>query len=147
MRGSYFHAARSEIELDVVVRDNRDKSVGKRQFKHLADFILIALVLRVDRHGGVSEQSFGTGGRDDHIARTVRVRIADMPEMAVLRLVLHFRVGKRGMAMRTPVDYSASLIYKSFTVKVDEYLSHRARATLVHRERFARPVAGASEPA
>jgi hypothetical protein len=57
-----FDAAGAEFEIDVAVGDDRNFAIGQRQFHHLADHVLVALVFRVDHHGGVAKHGFRPGG-------------------------------------------------------------------------------------
>ena len=76
----------------------------------------------------------------DHFI-TAHDRVADVPQAALGFLVLHFQIGKRGLAARAPVDDVIAPINQTLFVQPDERLAHGARKSGVQREMFARPVA------
>ena len=63
-----------------------NQTVGQRQADLLADEVLVALILGVHRDGGVAEHRLRAGRGDDEMRRAVLQRIAQMPELAFLRL-------------------------------------------------------------
>jgi hypothetical protein len=67
-------AAGAEFEVDVGVGDDRDLAVGQRQLDHLADQVLVALVFRMDHHGGVAEHGFRAGRGHREAARSIGQR-------------------------------------------------------------------------
>ena len=64
-----------------------------------------------------------------------------MPEMACLFLILHFRVGNRGVADGTPVDDPAALVDPSLLVHLHENFGNGLVAAFIHCEALAVPVA------
>ena len=98
-------AAGPEFLIDVRVGDDRDLAVRQRQLQRLADDVGVALVVRIDRHGRIAKQGLWTGRRDlDEAAFLSDHRIIDVPEKAVLVLVLDLGVRDRRLAHRAPVD-------------------------------------------
>ena len=71
--------------------------------------------------------------------------IAEMTEERRLFRVFDFRVRKRGLTARTPVNYSLSLINQTFFVQINEIFFYRSRTFFVHSERQTRPVARRAE--
>ena len=65
-----------------------------------------------------------------------------MPQMARLLLVLHLRVGDRGIAHRTPVDDAPPLVDIALLMHLHEDFRHGPVAALVHGEALPVPVAG-----
>ena len=97
------------------------------------------------RDARIAEHRLGTRRRDlDVIVRPLN-RIAQVPEMPLFRLVVHLDVRDRRPAGRAPVRDARPLIDEPLLIETDERLAHRARASLVHREPLARPVAGRAE--
>ena len=58
------YAAGSELFVYICIGDNRNLTVRQRKLQHLSDQILIALVIRIDCHSGITQQSLRTGGCD-----------------------------------------------------------------------------------
>jgi hypothetical protein len=56
------HHAGAEFPVHVVVGDDGDGPLGHRQAHALADQVGVALIGRVHRHGGVTQQGFRAGG-------------------------------------------------------------------------------------
>ncbi len=71
-------------------------------------------------------------------------RIAQMPEIAFDLDLLDFHVGDRRQKLRVPVDEAFVLVDQTLFVEGDENLENRLREPVVHREPFARPVAGST---
>ena len=143
--GRDLHAAGAELHIGVLIADDGDLAPDERERERFADHVLIARVLGVHRNGGVAEHRLGTGRGDLHAAGTVRQRIADMPEEAVLLHVFDLNVGKGGLAVRTPVDDTLAAVDISLFVQAAERLAHGLGALLVHREALALPVARRAE--
>ena len=119
----------------------------------LADQVTDPLVLRMHRNRGIAQHGFGAGGRHhDEACGIIRTeglaldRIAQIPEVAPDLDLLDLKIGYRRQKFRIPVDEPLVLVDQTFTVQLDEYFHDRARQALVHRETFARPVAGRAQP-
>ena len=143
--GGHLHRAGAEADLAVLVPDDGDLAPDQRQDAALADEVLKLLVLRVDGHAGVAQHGLRPGGGHGDEAAAVRERIADVPQVAGLVLVLHLRVGKRGEAVGAPVDDAAALVDEALFVEGAEGLAHGPGAHVVHGEAAAGPVAGGAE--
>ena len=143
--GRNLDAARAELHIDVIVAENRDFAVHDGQDAGLADQVLVALVVRVDGNARIAHKGLRAGGGDDQIARAVRERIADVPQLARLGLVFDLGVAQCGCAVRAPIDDAVALVNQALVIQVDEHLADRLGAALVHREALALPVAGRAE--
>jgi hypothetical protein len=84
MRGCNLDDARPEILLDVGIGNNRNLFADERQNYRLSDQMRISLIVRMHGDGRISEKRLGTCRRENQIAGTVRNRILDMIEKAVL---------------------------------------------------------------
>ena len=142
MRRCDLHDARSEFHIYIIIGDQRDLTVNQRQDQRLADEITIALILRIDCHSRIAEQRLRTRRRELHRTASVLERIAEMPEMSLLILVFHLRIGDGGQAVRTPVDDPLAAIDQSLLIEVEKHLVDRTVAALVHREALSLPVTG-----
>ena len=90
--GRDFDCARAEIFIDVAVGEQRNFAIDERQNYRLADKIFVAVVVGVNCNARIAEHRFGTRRRHFNIARAVRERIAQVPQMTLLRLVLNLNV-------------------------------------------------------
>ena len=149
--GSDLDNAGTEFTVDIGIRHDRDLAVNERKPDLFADQTRIALILGVNRHSSITKHGLGTcrrklqkTGRGD-AAVVFDQRIFDMPEMAVLLFVLHFRVGNGGLADRAPVDDAASLIDPALLVHLAEDFRDGLVAALVHGKALAVPVTGGAE--
>ncbi|RMQ40687.1 hypothetical protein ALQ05_101874 [Pseudomonas amygdali pv. mori] len=153
MRRGDFHAAGAEFRVAVVVRDDRDAAAYQRQFDELADQCLVALVLWVHRNGGVTEHGFRASGGNDQVIQTfggfctVGQRIAQVPQMAFLVVVLHFKVGNRGVQLGVPVDQAFATVNEAVFMQAHEGLLHGVGQAVVHGEALAAPVDGRAQTA
>ena len=97
--------AGAELPVDIPVGDQRHDPAGDRQANFFAEQVLVARVFGMNRHRGVAEHGLRSGGGDDQrLARVVRQRITNMPEMAVGLFVNHLDIRQRGLAARAPID-------------------------------------------
>ncbi len=96
------HATGAELAIDVAVGDDRYRAAGQRQLDVLADQMLVAPVVGIDRDGDVAEQGFRPRGGDDQRAAAVRQRVFDFPDFAVFLFAVDFKVGHRGAEHRDP---------------------------------------------
>ena len=62
--------------------------------------------------------------------------------MSCLILMLHFRIGNRSLAHRTPVDDSGAFIDIAFFIQFHKYFFYRFRTAFIHGKTFPLPVCG-----
>ena len=137
--------ARAERGIDVFIGKDGHGTVDDGQDDVLADEILVACIIGMHGDTRIAEHRLGARRRDLDIARAVLECVAQMPEMARLRLVLDLDVRKRRVARRAPVRDARPLIDQPLLVKAHENFAHGTRAAIVHREALARPVARRAE--
>ena len=117
------NAACSEFFVNVLICDNRDLTVSQRQFQHLADQILVSLILRVYCYCGITEQCFRTCSCDLYESSFFTYdRVVDVPEKSVLVLMLNFCIRDGSLAYRTPVDDPGTFVNVTFLIQTDEIL-------------------------
>ncbi len=58
--------------VGVFVGNNRDDAVGKRELEETANEILVALVIRIDGDGDITEDGLGASGGDDNLFGYIR---------------------------------------------------------------------------
>ena len=137
--------ARAEVLVDVLVGEQRDAAADDRQDQRLAD-VLVTLVVRMDGDARIAEHRLRARRRDlDVLARLALDLIAQMPEMALLRLVLDLDVRDGRVAGRAPVRDARALIDQSFFIEAHKDFADGAAAALVHREALAVPVERGAE--
>ena len=157
VRGRHLEEARRELRLriggvaahrrghhDIVVLDDRDLAADDREPQLLAAQRRRARVLRVDRDGGVAEHRLGARGRDRDMARAIRKRIAQVPEVPVDLLHLDLVVGERRLRDGVPVHEALAAVDEAVAEERAERVAHGRRAGLVHREARAVEVARAA---
>ncbi len=72
----------------------------------------IALIIRIDGNGGISEHRFGTRRRNGDKQIASFYGILEIPEMPRIFRVIHFHIGKSGFTPGTPVDDPAPAVNK-----------------------------------
>ena len=145
MRRCHLDATGTEVHFSVIIGNDGNFFIHKRQNHILADDIPVALIVRIDANAAVTEHRLRTGRSDDNLSRSVCQGITDMPQMTGLIHILNLRVGQCRYAMRTPVDNTASFINQPLFIQVDKHFTNRRRAALVHRKTGALPVTGSAE--
>ena len=136
------HRTGPELFIYIRICHDGDLSSHQRQDRRLAYDIFVPLVIRMYRNGRIAQHGLRTGGSDLQIIVGPHDGIFNMPEMAFLLFVLYFRIGKRGLTHRTPVDDPGPPVNVAFLIKLDKYLFHRLGTALVHGETLPLPVAG-----
>ena len=84
--------ARTELHINIAVRNNRYLPVDKRQENRFADNVLVSLVLWVYSDSGITQQRFRSCRSKLDISAAVCKRVSQVPEMTCLILVLDLSV-------------------------------------------------------
>ena len=82
----------TKLHIAIFIGDNRDFFIDNRQHDHLADFIFITLIIRMNRYCGIAQHRFRTGSGYHQITAAVSIRIAQMPQMAFMLFMLHLDI-------------------------------------------------------
>ncbi len=149
--GGDFHAAGTELEIDVVIGHDGDQAVDQRQHDVAADQVLVALVLGMHCHGGVAEHGFRAGGGDHQVIQgigglaTIGQRITQVPEVTLLVVVFHFQIGNGGVQLGIPVDQTLAAIDQAVFMQAYEGFLDRLGKAVVHGEALPRPVHRAAQ--
>ena len=79
-------------------------AIENRQNRGFTDQIRVAFVVRIYRHGGVTQHRFRACCGNHNEAITVFNRIFDVPQLPLVILMNRFFVGKRRVAAGAPVN-------------------------------------------
>ena len=104
-------------------------------------------ILRGDGDARIAEHGLGARGGDDDVVLAVDrlgQRVAQVPQVALLVLVLGLVVRDSGGAVGTPVDDALAAIDQAVVVPVAEDLTHGLGVILVHGEALVIEVDGAA---
>ena len=141
----HFHAAGAEFHLSVVISNNGNFLIHKRENHLFAYDSGIALIVGVDANATVTQHRFRTGSGNDHFTAAVSQGIANMPQMPGLIHILYFSIRQSSYAVRTPVDNTASLINESLFIQGYKHLANGIGTALVHSKSGSVPVAGRAQ--
>ena len=140
--------------IDDLVGDDRDVALDERDPDALSHEVAIAIVVRMDRDGGVAEDRLGPGRRDGDPTGRVRLAsglvdhvVADRPEGARLRRRDDLEVGDARPAAGAPVDQRLRAVREAVVVEALEAHADGACGPLVHREPEPAPVERGADPA
>ena len=137
------HAARAEFFIHIFVCNHRNLPIRQRKLQHFSDQILIALISGIHRDRRIAQHRFrACGGNLHKTALFSDDRVLDMPEKAVLFLMLHLCVRDRGLTGRTPVDDPRAFIDIALFIQLFKDLQHGFGAALIHRKAHLVPVRG-----
>ena len=143
--GGDLHDTGALGHIGVLIADNGDLLVQQGQHHMAAVQMGVAGILTVDSHGGIAQHGLGAGGGQlQHLAGLLD-RVQQMPETAVLLLVLHLGVGDGGVAVGAPVDHAVAAVDQPLVVQTHEHFLDSLRAALVHGKALALPVAAAAQ--
>ena len=138
--------ARTELLLDGGVADNRDLGAREGAPDVLADEMLVALVIRMDRDGGVAWNGLrACGGNLEERSGNLGDLIPHAVERALGGLHDHLFVGQARLRDWAPVDHALAAIDVAAFVERDEGLQDRLRVAGVERVDGAIPIAGGAE--
>ena len=143
--GGDFHHTGAEVHLHVLIGHNGDFLVHQGQDDVLAHQVLVALVLGVDRHGGIAQHGLRAGGGQLDVAAAVGQGVAQVPEGALLLLKDDLRVGDGGLAVGAPVDDTLAPVDEALLIELDEHVAYSLGAALVHGEAQPIPIAGGAQ--
>ncbi len=128
----------------------KDGNAAADQWQHgkVADEMLVALVLGMNRDAGVAEHRLRPRrGDGDELVRALFDGIFQIPERALGLAALDFEVADRGVQLRVPIDQPLIAIDQALAMELDEDAAHRGREPLVHGEALARPIRRGAERA
>ena len=140
VRGRHLHRSGAEFRLRELIRDDGDLAIHQRQQRTLAVQMGVALVFFIHGDGGVAQHRLGPRGGDRNELIGPDHWIANLPQLALHFLVLHFEVGDGRLATRAPVDDVLAAINQALLIQPDEDLAHGAGKIFVHGEVFAVPI-------
>ena len=126
---------------------DRDLTVDDRQHDGLAHEGGLLGVLRGDGDARVAEHGLGARGGDDDVVLAVDrlgQRVAQVPQVALLVLVLGLVVRDGGGAVGAPVDDALATVDQAVVVPVAEDLAHGLGVVLVHGKALVIEVDGAA---
>ena len=123
MSRSNLYASGTEFLIYISICNNRNQTICQRQLQHFSNQILIALILRVHSNSRISQQSLRTGGGDLYKAALFPCNgIINMPEEAILLLMLNLCIRNRSLTYRTPVNNPGTFINISLLIQLAEHL-------------------------
>ena len=143
--GGDLHDTGALGHIGVLIADDGDFLVQQGQHHMAAVQMGVAGILTVDGHGGIAQHGLGAGGGQlQHLAGLLD-RVQQMPEAAVLLLVLHLGIRDGGVAVGAPVDHAVAAVDQAFVVQAHEHFLDSLRAAFVHGKALALPVAAAAQ--
>ena len=147
VRGRDLDEARTEAGVDVPIGEDGDLAVDDGQHDGLAHELGLVGILRGNRDARVAEHGLGTRGGDLDVLHAVDrlgQRVAQVPQMARLVVVLGLVVGDRGAAAGAPVDDALAAVDQAVVVPVAEDLAHGLGVLGAHGELLVVEVDGAA---
>ena len=131
--------------VGVLVAHNGDLLVQQGQHHMAAVQMGIAGVIAVDGNSGIAQHGLGTGSSQlQHLAGLLD-RVQQVPEAAVLLLVLHLGIRNGGVAVGAPVDHAVAAVDQALVVQAHEHFLDSLGAALVHSKALTIPVAAAAQ--
>ena len=83
----------TEFNINVVVCNDRDPSANERKDQHLADHVLVSLILGVNCNRCIAKECLRSCCSKLNIACTILKGISQMPEVTGLILILNLSIG------------------------------------------------------
>ena len=139
--------ARAKVGVDMPILKDGDLAVDDGELDGLTHEGGLLGVLRGDGNARVAEHGLGARGGDDDVVLAVDrlgQRVAQVPQMALLVLVLGLVVRDSGGAVGAPVDDALAAVDQAVVVPIAEHLAHGLGVVLVHGETLVIKVDGAA---
>ena len=139
--------AGTEVGVDMIVGEDGNLTVDDGEHDGLTHEGGLLGILRRDGDARIAEHGLGARGGDNDILLAVDrlgQRIAQVPQVALLVLVLGLVVRDGGGAVGAPVDDALAAIDQAVMIPVAEDLAHGLRVVLVHGEALVVEVDGAA---
>ncbi len=137
MRRGNLHAASAEGHIDVIVGNNRNDPSHQRQGNRLANQMLVTLIFRIHRHGGIAQHGFRAGGGHGQMPGTIAQRIVEMPHRAIFFFADDLQIRHRRVQHRIPVDQALAAINQAVIKEAHEGFLDRIRQPFVHSKALA----------
>ena len=147
MGRGYLQATGTELDVYIIVLNDRNHASYQRNNHLLALQPSILGVIRIDTHGSISHDGFGTGG-SNHCITSFGVtfyHVLQIVQLAVFFLVDNFLVTKSSQRLRVPVHHADTTVNQTFVIQVDKDLEHAFTAFLVHSKSRTVPIAGSAQ--
>ena len=139
--------AGTEVGVDVPILKNGDLAVDDGELDGLTHEGGLLGILRGNGNARVAEHGLGARSGDDDVVLAVDrlgQRVAQVPQVALLVLVLGLVVRDSGGAVGAPVDDALAAIDQAVVVPVAEDLAHGLGVVLVHGKALVVEVDGAA---
>ena len=139
--------AGAKVGVDMPILKDGDLAVDDGELDGLAHEGGLLGVLRGNGDARVAEHGLGARGGDDDVVLAVDrlgQRVAQVPQVALLVLVLGLVVRDGGGAVGAPVDDALATVDQAVVVPVAEDLAHGLGVILVHGEALVVEVDGAA---
>ena len=144
---SNLNEAGTEVGVDMPILKDGDLTVDDGKLDGLAHEGGLLGVLRGNGDARVAEHGLGARSSDDDVVLAVDrlgQRVAQVPQVALLVLVLGLVVRDGGGAVGAPVDDALATVDQAVVVPVAEDLAHGLGIVLVHGEALVVEVDGAA---
>ncbi len=135
------HQARAELAVHRRIGDEGQPAADQRQDGRAALEVAIALVLRMQGHGGIAQQGLRPRRRHHDPLLAPLNGIGDVVELALNGLRLHLEVRDRRAERRRPVDHVLAAGDEPLAIETDEGLAHGAGEPRIHGEPLPAPIA------
>ena len=139
--------AGTKVGVDMPILKDGDLAVDDGELDGLTHEGGLLGVLRGDGDARVAEHGLGARGGDDDVVLAVDrlgQRVAQVPQMALLVLVLGLVVRDGGGAVGAPVDDALAAVDQAVVVPVAENLTHGLGVILIHGKALVVEVDGAT---
>ena len=139
--------ARAKVGVDMPILKDGDLAVDDGKLDGLAHEGGLLGVLRGDSDARVAEHGLGASGGDDDVILAVDrlgQRVAQVPQVALLVLILGLVVRDGGGAVGAPVNDTLATVDQAVVVPIAEDLTHGLCVILVHGEALVVEVDGAT---
>ena len=122
VRRSYFDCAGAEFLFNIFVGNYGYLAPYHGYHNGLTDYTCIPFIVRMHGYCGIAQYGLGPCRGYGYGIALIRRIVAHMPKMALLLLIFHLGIAERGLAVRAPVYYPVSPVYKALFVKLHKHL-------------------------
>ncbi len=148
MSGGDFEGARAKFAVHVFIGNDGHFAVEDGHQHRAPHIFSVAVILRVDCHGGITQDGLRAGGGNRDILRgVIRQHILEVVQETRLGGIFHLQVRDSGSQPRRPVDHPPAAVDESLFVEAHKGFPHCPAESLVEGEALPLPVARGTQAA
>ena len=135
-----FHAARSEVRINVVIGNDRYLTIRQGKENRLSNQVGVSLICGINRDSRIAQHCLGPGRCDGNRLLATRNGITQMPQATRFFLLNDLKIRDGGMKFGIPVHEALTSVNQAFMVEANEDFLDSLGQLRVHSKTLAGPI-------